>query len=130
MDDDGATHHLIQRQPWSNHRAGRRPVGGNNQPPNIELVKTICAQLDELHPAEKSYASLITYVTDRPGHDRRYAIDTSKIVRELGWKARHDLKKGLLNTVEWYLKNTDWVAKITNVKDYQNWMKKNYEKRG
>ena len=113
-------------------------VGGGNQPYNIDLVNEICAVLDELQPfvsnqggpAPVSYTTLITHVTDRPGHDRRYAMDISKIKTELGWLPRHDIESGLRETVEWYLANLDWVAKISQENDFQDWMDKNYAKRG
>ena len=104
-------------------------VGGGNQPYNIDLVNEICAILDELQPAPVSYTTLITHVTDRPGHDRRYAMDISKIKAELGWQPRHDIESGLRETVEWYLANLDWVAKISQENDFQAWMDKNYAKR-
>jgi dTDP-glucose 4,6-dehydratase len=105
-------------------------IGGGNQPYNIDLVNEICAVLDEFRPAPVSYATLITHVTDRPGHDRRYAMDISKIKAELGWGPRHDIESGLRATVEWYLANLDWVAKISQEKDFQAWMDINYTKRG
>ncbi len=109
-------------------------VGGGNQPYNIDLVHKICALLDELRPlalsqpglAPVKYASLITHVVDRPGHDRRYAMDISKIRAELGWSPRHDIESGLRATVEWYLAHLDWVAKISQAEDFQAWMKANY----
>ncbi len=104
-------------------------VGGGNQPYNIDLVNEICAVLDELQPASVSYATLITHVTDRPGHDRRYAMDISKIKSELGWQPKYDIESGLHETVEWYLANLDWVAKILQENDFQAWMDKNYAKR-
>ena len=80
-------------------------VGGNNQPPNIEIVDAICALLDEYRPASEfcPHQNLKKYVTDRPGHDRRYAMNISKIEHDLGWKPRYDLNNGLRKTVEWYL---------------------------
>ncbi|MEA4813237.1 MAG: dTDP-glucose 4,6-dehydratase [Anaerolineaceae bacterium] len=106
-------------------------IGGDNQPPNIEIVKTICSILDELEPHSEftPHEQLITYVQDRPGHDRRYDIDISKIHRELGWKPRWSLQKGLLDTVKWYLDNPEWVKAITAQSDYNTWVKKNYEGR-
>jgi dTDP-glucose 4,6-dehydratase len=112
-------------------------VGGGNQPYNLDLVNEICAILDELQPfdhaqdgpAPVSHATLITHVTDRPGHDRRYAMDISKIKAELGWQPRHDIESGLRETVKWYLANLDWVAKISQENDFQDWMDKNYAKR-
>ncbi|MFZ5820751.1 MAG: dTDP-glucose 4,6-dehydratase [Chloroflexota bacterium] len=112
-------------------------VGGGNQPYNIDLINEICALLDDLRPfglsqggpAPVKYASLITHVTDRPGHDRRYAMDISKIRAELGWLPRHDIESGLRATVEWYLANLDWVAKISQAGDFQAWVEENYGKR-
>lgn len=112
-------------------------IGGGNQPYNIDLVEKICALLDDLRPlglsqggpAPVKYTSLITHVADRPGHDRRYAMDISKIRAELGWTPRHDLDSGLRATVEWYLANLDWVAKISQAADFQAWMQANYDKR-
>jgi dTDP-glucose 4,6-dehydratase len=106
-------------------------IGGDNQPPNIEIVKTICGILDELQPDSPftPHEQLITYVQDRPGHDRRYDINISKIHQELGWQPRWSLQKGLLDTVKWYLNNTEWVEAITAQSDYGSWVKKNYEGR-
>jgi dTDP-glucose 4,6-dehydratase len=106
-------------------------VGGNNQPPNIEIVRSICAILDELLPdsPHRPHESLIRFVADRPGHDRRYAIDLSKISRELGWQPRESLQTGLRKTVEWYLQNADWVAAIRQRQEYGNWMQANYGSR-
>ena len=83
-------------------------IGGENERTNLELVTTLCAILDELRPADKSYADLITYVTDRPGHDARYAIDPTRIRTELGWRPSVTVEEGLRRTVEWYLNNEDW----------------------
>ncbi len=106
-------------------------VGGGNQPPNLEIVETICGILDERKPRRggKSYRELIQFVKDRPGHDRRYAMNAEKIRRELGWSPRHDLRHGLLETVEWYLNHPDWVEKIRKQLDYQAWLEKNYGER-
>jgi dTDP-glucose 4,6-dehydratase len=103
-------------------------IGGWNEKPNIEIVKTICALLDELHPRQdgKSYTLQITYVQDRPGHDRRYAIDASKIHRELGWKPAETFKSGIRKTVEWYLDNADWVTNVQNG-SYKDWLEKQYK---
>ena len=83
-------------------------IGGENERTNLELVTTLCSILDELRPADHSYADLITYVTDRPGHDARYAIDPTRIRTELGWRPSVTVEEGLRRTVEWYLKNEDW----------------------
>ena len=106
-------------------------IGGNNQPANLTIVETICDILDELKPRDSgdSYHDLIRYVKDRPGHDRRYAMDAGKIERELGWRPRHSLTEGLRDTVEWYLSHPEWVAAIRKQQDYQSWLTQNYEKR-
>lgn len=103
-------------------------VGGNNQQTNITVVKTICALLDELKPRAASYAEQITYVTDRPGHDRRYAIDARKIQRELQWYPAQDFETGLRLTVEWYLQNQAWVENVTSGA-YRDWIDSNYSGR-
>ena len=107
-------------------------VGGNNQPPHIEIVDAICALMDEFLPDSefRPHQKLKKFVTDRPGHDRRYAMNTSKIERELGWKPRHDVEKGLRKTVQWYLENKAWINSIRAQKQYEEWMVKNYTKRG
>ncbi len=89
-------------------------VGGQNERQNIEVVRTICSLLDELRPSAHPYADLISYVTDRPGHDHRYAIDATKLRNELGWTARENFETGLRRTVEWYLANGAWVENITS----------------
>lgn len=83
-------------------------IGGENEATNIDLVRTICAHMDELHPTGAPHADLITFVTDRPGHDRRYAIDPTRIRTELGWRPSVTVEEGLRRTVEWYLANRDW----------------------
>ena len=83
-------------------------IGGNAEARNIDLVRQICALLDELHPADRPYCDFITFVEDRPGHDARYAIDASRLRDELGWHPSVTLKEGLRRTVEWYLSNPDW----------------------
>ncbi|WP_423208209.1 dTDP-glucose 4,6-dehydratase [Paracoccus yeei] len=83
-------------------------IGGENEARNIDLVRTICAHMDELHPEGAPHADLITFVTDRPGHDRRYAIDPARIRTELGWRPSVTVEEGLRRTVEWYLQNRDW----------------------
>ncbi|MBX3036829.1 MAG: dTDP-glucose 4,6-dehydratase [Anaerolineales bacterium] len=102
-------------------------IGGENQPTNIEIVNMICAILDELKPASLPYASLIQYVSDRPGHDRRYAMNIEKIKQELNWSPKHTLANGLRETVEWYLLNIDWVNLIMSQNNYQNWLNKKYQ---
>jgi len=91
-------------------------VGGNCERPNIEIVRTICSIVDRLRPdlAHRPCEGLLKYVKDRPGHDRRYAIDASKIKRDLGWEPKQNLKTGLEATVRWYLDNPTWVARITS----------------
>jgi dTDP-glucose 4,6-dehydratase len=102
-------------------------VGGWNEKPNIDIVKTICALLDELRPKPdgSSYTSQITYVTDRPGHDRRYAIDASKIHQQLGWKPAETFDTGIRKTVQWYLDNADWVAQVQSGA-YRDWITTQY----
>ena len=102
-------------------------VGGWNEKPNIEIVKTVCALLDELRPRAdgQSYATQITYVKDRPGHDRRYAIDARKLEKELGWKPAETFETGIRKTVAWYLENTEWVAHVQSGA-YRDWVSKQY----
>ncbi len=104
-------------------------VGGGNQPYNIDLVTEICSILDELRPSEKPYANLMMHVADRPGHDRRYAMDISKIRAELGWVPRHDIESGLRETVKWYLENDAWVHSVLGQDGYAAWLEKNYADR-
>ena len=106
-------------------------IGGCNERTNIEVVRAICAILDELRPISgmAHYASLITFINDRPGHDRRYAIDARKIERELGWRPAENFETGILKTVQWYLDNMDWVKSITSG-EYQKWLDTNYGNRG
>ncbi len=118
-------------------------IGGHNEKQNLEVVKTICTILEELAPSEAnpnidtyscqpgnadSYLALIKYVQDRPGHDMRYAIDTSKIERELGWKPQETFESGIRKTVQWYLDNQEWVQQIQSG-EYQQWIDKNYKER-
>jgi dTDP-glucose 4,6-dehydratase len=106
-------------------------VGGGNQRTNLEVVTTLCALLDELVPESKyrPHLRLVKYVTDRAGHDRRYAIDARKIQGELGWHAQESFETGLRKTVEWYLANAAWVEGVTSGA-YQHWVDKNYGDRG
>ncbi|MBB5608037.1 MULTISPECIES: dTDP-glucose 4,6-dehydratase [unclassified Janthinobacterium] len=102
-------------------------IGGWNEKPNLEIVDTVCALLDELRPRADgaSYRQQISYVTDRPGHDRRYAIDASKIALELGWKPAETFDTGIRKTVQWYLDNAQWVADVQSGV-YRDWLEKNY----
>jgi len=102
-------------------------IGGNNQPANLTVVQTLCEILDELEPnsAYIPHNSLIQYVADRPGHDRRYAMDISKIRNEIGWKPRQSIESGLMMTVKWYLDHPIWVEAIHKHHDYQGWLQKN-----
>lgn len=106
-------------------------VGGWNEQPNIEVVKILCRMLDEKSPRAdgKSYADQITFVQDRLGHDQRYAIDASKIADELGWKPVETFESGIEKTVNWYLKNQDWVNNVTSG-EYRNWEQTHYTERG
>ena len=103
-------------------------VGGWNEKPNIDIVNTVCALLDELQPRSdgKSYREQISYVTDRPGHDRRYAIDARKLERELGWKPAETFDSGIRKTVEWYLNNGEWVSNVQSGA-YRAWVEKQYD---
>ncbi|MBI3563099.1 MAG: dTDP-glucose 4,6-dehydratase [Gammaproteobacteria bacterium] len=105
-------------------------IGGNAEHRNIDVVHAVCTILDELHPDSPviPHAKLISFVKDRPGHDRRYAIDASKIRAELGWIPRVQFIEGLRQTVQWYLQHPDWVAQVTSG-DYRHWVNKNYEAR-
>lgn len=100
-------------------------IGGWNEKTNLEVVHAICATLDELRPQNAPHANLITYVKDRPGHDQRYAIDASKIERDLGWKPQETFETGLRKTVEWYLNNDAWVNGVTSGA-YRDWVETNY----
>jgi dTDP-glucose 4,6-dehydratase len=102
-------------------------VGGWNEKPNIEVVRTLCALLDELQPRAdgQSYATQMTFVKDRPGHDRRYAIDARKLERELGWRPEETFETGLRKTVQWYLSHGDWVEEVTSG-NYRTWIGQNY----
>jgi dTDP-glucose 4,6-dehydratase len=107
---------------------GTYNVGGWNEKPNLEVVNTICSILDELRPKSdgSSYASQITYVKDRPGHDRRYAIDATKLERELGWKPAETFDTGIRKTVQWYLDNQEWTDGVLSG-SYRDWLKKQYK---
>lgn len=102
-------------------------VGGRNEKTNLDVVKTICAILDQLRPRSdhQSYDAQITFVTDRPGHDRRYAIDATKIEHELGWKPEETFESGIRKTVQWYLDHSDWVA-VVQSGAYRDWIAKQY----
>jgi dTDP-glucose 4,6-dehydratase len=102
-------------------------VGGWNEKPNLEIVNTVCALLDELRPRSdgQPYASQIKYVKDRPGHDRRYAIDARKLERELGWKPAETFESGIRKTVQWYLDHPDWVANVQSG-SYRQWVQAQY----
>jgi len=106
-------------------------VGGWNEKPNLDIVHAICTLLEELRPRSdgKSYREQITYVADRPGHDRRYAIDAGKIERELGWKPAETFETGIRKTVQWYLDHSDWIANVQSGA-YREWVEKNYVARG
>jgi len=102
-------------------------VGGWNEQANLDVVRTICGLLDELRPRPdgQPYASQITFVQDRPGHDRRYAIDAGKLQRELGWLPAETFDSGIRKTVQWYLDNQDWVAGVTSG-SYRDWLQQQY----
>ncbi len=102
-------------------------IGGNNEQSNLDVVTAICTMLDQVHPSSPivPHAELIQYIRDRAGHDRRYAIDASKIQRELGWRPVETFETGIHKTVSWYLANQDWVANIASG-EYRHWVKKQY----
>ena len=102
-------------------------VGGCNEKTNLEVVDQVCDLLNELCPGSDgtSYRSLVTFVADRAGHDRRYAIDAGKITRELGWKPRHSFETGLRETVKWYLEHESWITEVTSG-EYRNWIAEQY----
>jgi dTDP-glucose 4,6-dehydratase len=101
-------------------------IGGWNEKPNLDIVRTICSLLDDMRPDPAGpYARLITYVTDRPGHDRRYAIDAHKIERELGWKPAETFETGIRKTVRWYLDHAEWVERVQSG-SYREWVAIHY----
>jgi len=106
-------------------------IGGWNEMANLDIVHIVCDLLDEFRPREdgKSYREQITFVTDRPGHDRRYAIDATKIEKELGWKPQETFQTGIRKTIQWYLDNPEWVANVQSG-SYRDWVEKNYAERG
>jgi dTDP-glucose 4,6-dehydratase len=103
-------------------------IGGGNQPTNLSVIHEICDILDELQPDSPytPHDQLLQYVQDRPGHDRRYAMDITHIRNELGWRPRQSLSSGLARTVQWYLENPSWIDAIHQQQDYQGWLAKNY----
>src|SRR6266481_4760205 len=103
-------------------------IGGHNEKTNLEVVHTLCDVLDELRPKAKSYRGLISFVQDRPGHDLRYAIDASKIEKELGWKPQETFTSGIHKTVQWYLDNPDWINHVISG-EYQYWLQQHYQNR-
>ncbi len=105
-------------------------IGGNSERTNLDVVNTICDLVDEFCPDAGlgPRKNLITFVPDRPGHDRRYAIDAAKINRELGWRPSIEFKSGLRKTVEWYLEHPSWVQSVRSGA-YLDWIRQNYEKR-
>lgn len=102
-------------------------VGGRNEKPNLEIVHTICSTLDQLRPNDPvvPHRNLITFVTDRPGHDRRYAMDADKIERELNWRPRETFESGIRKTIEWYLANDAWIREVTSG-SYRQWIATQY----
>jgi dTDP-glucose 4,6-dehydratase len=103
-------------------------IGGGNQPANLTIVETLCDILDEVRPG-LAHHDLIAFVPDRPGHDRRYELDITRMRRDLGWSPRHSLTDGLLETVRWYLDHPAWIQAIRQQPDYETWLDKNYTNR-
>jgi dTDP-glucose 4,6-dehydratase len=103
-------------------------IGGQAEKPNLEIVNMICAILDELCPSDPivPHRNLITFVKDRPGHDRRYAMDTRKIEHDLGWKPRESFESGIRKTVQWYLANEEWIRGVTSGQ-YREWIERQYD---
>jgi len=106
-------------------------IGGGNQPTNLEVVQLLCKILDEelLDSNHSPHADLITFIKDRPGHDRRYAMDSNKLETELGWRPAEDLESGLLKTVRWYLTHEEWIHAVLAESSYQDWLERNYAER-
>ena len=104
-------------------------IGGNAERTNLQIVHAICAALDELHPTPAPRSQLITHVPDRPGHDRRYAINAGKILQELNWQPSIAPEAGLRQTVAWYLANQGWVDGV-RTGAYRQWIDQNYSARG
>jgi dTDP-glucose 4,6-dehydratase len=106
-------------------------IGGKNQPTNLSIVKEICAILDEKRPDSPHipHEKLISHVKDRPGHDRRYAMEIHKITSSIGWTPSVSLREGLEKTISWYLENPGWVETVTEKKEYSAWVKENYQNR-
>lgn len=106
-------------------------VGGDNQPTNLEIIRAITGIFDQIRPdsAHKPHWNLVTYVKDRPGHDRRYDMDISKIEQDLGWKPKVSLEAGLRKTVEWYLDHLEWLDKLSEKPELKEWMRINYSER-
>jgi dTDP-glucose 4,6-dehydratase len=101
-------------------------VGGWNEKPNLEVVQTICSVLDQLRPKTNgSYTDQITFIKDRPGHDRRYAIDASKLESELAWRPVETFETGIRKTIDWYLNHSEWVDGVVSG-SYRDWLKKQY----
>jgi len=107
-------------------------IGGGSQPTNLQVIEHLCASLDEMLPdsPHTPHKQLMRFVADRPGHDRRYAIDIAKINRDLGWQPRQSLGTGMHQTIEWYLSHPEWVEAIRQRGSLQQWMERNYEQRG
>ena len=100
-------------------------IGGGNEWRNLDIVNLVCERLNELQPGPADYREQISFVKDRPGHDRRYAIDAAKIRRELGWEPRHDFRSGIEQTLRWYLEHRDWCARVRSG-DYRHYYERQY----
>ncbi len=111
---------------------GSYNIGGDSQPTNLMVIEHICGILDEVRPDSPftPHRSLMRFVADRPGHDRRYAMDITRMQQELGWQPKQSLGSGLQKTIEWYLGHPEWLKAIREQVDYQTWIMKNYEQRG
>ncbi len=124
----GCTSAIIARRSALSSTVGRPGetynIGGNAEMQNLDVVRTLCELLAEAKPG-RDYAAQVTYVKDRPGHDRRYAIDAAKVTRETGWTPVETFATGMRRTVRWYLDNAAWLDSVTS-KDYQKWINLNY----
>ena len=127
VDDHARALHLVfeRGQPGDTYC-----IGGRNEMTNMQVVNTLCSLLDRLQPRSdgQAYAALKTFVADRPGHDRRYAIDADKIAADLGWKPQETFESGIEKTVAWYLKSNEWITHVQSG-EYRNWIDRNYAKR-